>query len=87
MKFSEKLRLLRQSKELTQSEFSMRLNKKAKLLITRDQVAQWETDGNMPSWKTLVAICDYFGVTVDVMVRENITAPFKPYKQKLKMVA
>lgn len=71
--FGYKLRKLRNSKALTQTEVAKKLNLSYKVL------SNYELDRRQPDFETLVKICDYFNVTIDYML--NRTNAHKHYKE------
>ena len=64
--FAEKIKSLRQNKGLTQSQLAKELN------ISSGAIAMWETDKRIPDAHMLVKIADYFGVSVDCLIRDTI---------------
>ena len=65
--FSERLKLLRKSKKLTQTELATILH------LSHGAVAMWETNKRQPDNDTLGAIADFFGVTVDYLLGREET--------------
>ncbi len=66
--FSEQLKKLRESTNLSQSQFSNRLN------VAKQTYCNWENGNAMPSISKLIMIADYFGISVDFLLgRENQT--------------
>ena len=65
MIFSEKLLLLRKNKGLTQEELS------EKLCISRQAIAKWESGQAYPDISNLIAISEYFCVTIDHLVKDE----------------
>ena len=73
-KFDEtRLRVLRESRGLTQTECAHKLGKNHK-----QQVAAWEAGEYVPSTKMLVRIANTFGVVPAFFYVEDETAPSAP---------
>jgi len=60
--FSDKLKLLRSQKGLTQVQLSQELN------ISSGTVAMWETGKRIPDSETLVKLADFFNCSVDYLL-------------------
>jgi len=69
MGFSEKLMDLRRREGISQEQLADRLG------ITRQSVSKWESGVAMPELGKLIALSDFFGVSVDYLVKDGITAP------------
>lgn len=65
--FSERLKLLRKSKKLTQTELANILH------LSHGAVAMWETNKRQPDNDTLGAIADFFDVTIDYLLGREET--------------
>lgn len=65
MIFSEKLKLIRKSKGLTQEELADILD------VSRQAVAKWESGQIYPDIGNLIQISNLFNVTVDYLVRDQ----------------
>lgn len=64
--FSQRLKLLRRKKHLTQAAVAHRIG------VTASMVSSYETDIRLPSYEVMIRIADLFGVTVDYLLgREN----------------
>ena len=73
MTFGEKLRHLRDHKQMLQEELATALNKfQKKATFTRNMIARWETDLDTPRIDRLLALSNYFGKTVDELIRPEI---------------
>lgn len=73
MTFGEKLRYLRDHKQMFQEELAEALNKfQKKVTFTRNMIARWETDLDTPRIDRLLALSNYFGKTVDELIRPEI---------------
>lgn len=68
MSFSENLYFLRKRDKITQEELAERLG------VTRQSVSKWETGEASPETEKLILICDLFGVSLDDIVRTDLTA-------------
>lgn len=64
MNFNEKLIDLRKSKGLSQEELGGELN------VSRQTISKWESGQSYPDFQRLVALSDYFGLTLDQLVRD-----------------
>ena len=60
--FGARLRLLRQSKGLTQKQLAENLN------LTKSVVSAYETDMRLPSYDVLIKISNIFGVSTDYLL-------------------
>ncbi len=67
MSFSENLYYLRKRDKITQEELADRLG------VTRQSVSKWETGEASPETDKLILICDLFGVSLDDIVRTDLT--------------
>lgn len=64
MNFNEKLIELRKSKGLTQDELGDKLG------VSRQTISKWELAQSYPDFQRLVLISDYFGLSLDVLVKD-----------------
>ena len=64
MNFNEKLISLRKSKELSQEELG------AQLKVSRQTISKWESAQSYPDFQRLVLLSDYFGLTLDELVKD-----------------
>ena len=62
MQFSEKLTELRRRRGLSQEQLADFLG------VTRQSVSKWESGSVMPELGKLIAMADFFGVTLDEVV-------------------
>ena len=60
--FGAKIKKLRQDRGITQKYLA------EKLLITIPTLSHWECNYQEPSYKDLVALCKFFGVTADYLL-------------------
>lgn len=65
--FGARLRMLRQSKNLTQKQLADQLR------LTKSVVSAYETDLRLPSYDILIKIAVIFGVTTDYLLGVNHT--------------
>lgn len=63
--YGEKIKDLREKKGETQAQTAFALN------VARQTLSNWETETNAPNFDMLVKIADYFGVSVDTLIRKN----------------
>ena len=64
MNFNEKLINLRKSKGLLQEELG------AELKVSRQTISKWESCQSYPDFQRLVLLSDYFGLTLDELVKD-----------------
>ncbi len=64
MNFNEKLIELRKSKGLSQEEFGQEIG------VSRQTISKWELAQSYPDFQRLVLISDYFGLSLDVLVKD-----------------
>ena len=62
MNFSENLKKLRKSYEISQKAFARELN------VSQSTVASWETGAREPSIDTLLSLAAFFNVSVDYLL-------------------
>lgn len=68
MKFSLKLKELRESRRLTQRDLAQALN------ISKGSIGMWESTERVPNSKRLQQIANYFNISMDELIgREDIT--------------
>lgn len=73
------LRLLREKRKMTQSEVSQKLNLGERVL------SHYENGKREPDYDLLLAIADFYGVSVDYLLRENSdTTEYKNNLEKLE---
>ena len=65
MKFSEKLKQLRNSNNFTQDDLA------EKIFVTRTAVSKWETDNGYPSIQSLKLLAEMFNTTIDELISEE----------------
>ena len=66
MKIGETILKLREEKKMSQEEFAEYFH------VTRQTISNWEKEKSFPDLQTLVKISDLSGVSVDVMLRDNL---------------
>lgn len=64
MQFNEKTISLRKSMGLSQEELG------AELHVSRQTISKWESAQSYPDFQRLVLLSDYFGLTLDELVRD-----------------
>ncbi len=65
MEFSEKLKELRSAKGISQAKLADDIH------ISRSAVAKWENGLGLPNDESLKTLADYFGVTVEELIRNK----------------
>ena len=65
MNFNEKLISLHKSKGLSQEELG------AQLKVSRQTISKWESAQSYPDFQRLVLLSDYFGLTLDELVKDR----------------
>ncbi len=63
MEFKERLKDLRETKELTQAQLAKRLG------VTRATISGYETKGNQPDQERLILLSDELEVSIDYLIR------------------
>lgn len=71
IKLCDKVITLRKEKGLSQEQLADYLG------VSRQSVSKWEADQSTPSLDKIIQIADIFGVSVDYLVRENVTSEEK----------
>lgn len=64
MNFNEKLIGLRKSKGLSQDELGDKLG------VSRQTISKWELAQSYPDFQRLVLLSDYFGLSLDALVKD-----------------
>lgn len=64
MNFNEKLIELRKSKGLSQDELGEKLG------VSRQTISKWELAQSYPDFQRLVLLSDYFGLSLDALVKD-----------------
>ncbi len=64
MNFNEKLIELRKSKGLSQDELGEKLG------VSRQTISKWELAQTYPDFQRLVLLSDYFGLSLDALVKD-----------------
>ena len=64
MKFNEKLLELRKKQGLSQEELGMELQ------VSRQTISKWEAAQSYPDFQRLVMLSDYFGMSLDELVKD-----------------
>ncbi|HBN12277.1 MAG TPA: hypothetical protein DD415_01530 [Clostridiales bacterium] len=68
MNISQNLQYLRKRDKITQEELADRLG------VSRQSVSKWETGEAYPETDKLITLCDLFGVSLDELMRTDLTA-------------
>ena len=66
MKLSDKIIELRKSKGMTQEELASTCN------VSRQSISKWEADMALPELEKLLILSETFGVSVDVLVKDEL---------------
>ena len=82
---SEKLYKLRKNNGLSQEQLAEQLN------VSRQAISKWEQGTAVPESEKLITISNYFGVTVDYLLKEDTADPMNTtaevMEEKHKMMA
>lgn len=62
---SEKLYMLRKKNNLSQEQLAEQLN------VSRQAISKWESGSSIPESEKLIAISNYFGVTLDYLMKDD----------------
>lgn len=73
--FGEKIRLLREEKELNQTELGKAVN------MTQRKISYLERDKYEPSMEDIKALCQYFNISADYLLGFSSNLPY-PRKRK-----
>lgn len=66
LQIGKKLKELRQGESLTQKQLAEKLN------ISRVNYTRYETDKARPDYETLIAIADFYDITIDELLGREI---------------
>ena len=66
MTLGEKLQQLRKRESISQEKFAEMMN------VSRQAVSKWALDQSIPEIETLIAISNYFNVSMDYLLKEQI---------------
>lgn len=69
MTIGDRLTELRKSRGLSQEELA------AQLTLTRQTISKWELGQSSPDVEYVIALCDYFGVTTDYLLKGTEPEP------------
>ena len=75
MNFNEKLISLRKSMGLSQEELG------AEIKVSRQTISKWESGQSCPDFQRLVLLSDYFGLTLDELIRDVDVADVRAKNQ------
>ena len=77
MNFHERLTELRRSNSLTQEELGTQIG------VSRQTVSKWELGQSYPDFQRLVLLSDYFGITLDALVKD---IDVQDIREKIKVI-
>ena len=79
MKFSEKIKLLRNKNNETQQDLANYLN------VTFQSISKWENGQNLPTIDVLLEISKHYNVDLEILINDEIILDDKPnnYKEKI----
>lgn len=80
MSFAENLQYLRKKNKITQEELAEELN------LSRQSISKWETGEAYPETDKLIILCDKFNVTLDELLRGDVTQEVKTEEVKTEEV-
>ena len=66
MTIGQKITELRVQKGITQEELAERLD------VSRQSISKWEIDSALPQVDKILSLCDFFGITADQLLREEV---------------
>lgn len=69
MTLAEKIQTLRKEKGLSQDQLALELG------VSRQSVSKWELGDSMPDIAKILQLADYFQVSTDYLLREEIETP------------
>lgn len=69
--FSDMIKSLRKSNNLTQTELAEALTRIGEDKITRSAIGMWESGQRKPKYEVLETIADYFNVDMDYLLGRN----------------
>lgn len=82
MTFGERMRMLRAEKGLSQSEMAVDFAQRMGQIITKSGISYYEADKRIPEAKTLIALAEYFDVSIDFLMartdQRKETVPASP---------
>ncbi len=69
MTLSEKIYKLRKKSGLSQEQLAEKLN------VSRQAISKWESGVSMPESEKMIALSDFFGVSLDYLMKEDAEEP------------
>ena len=75
MTFGQKLQQVRRARGMSQEDLAGQLS------VTRQTISKWELDQSTPDLPYLAAISEFFGVSTDYLIKEQMTEPASPVEQ------
>lgn len=76
MAFAENLQYIRRKNKITQEQLAEELN------VSRQSVSKWETGEAYPETEKIIILCDKFDVTMDELLRGDITQTVEKVKNE-----
>jgi len=73
MKLSEKIQILRKTKNYSQEELA------EKLSVSRQAISKWELGTTLPETEKLILLSNLFNVSVDVLIKDDLDIDCKNY--------
>ena len=65
MEFGERIKQIRQAKNLTQATVAKALN------VSRQTISSWETGNSYPDIDSLIRLSDYYQLSLDTLIKED----------------
>ena len=78
MKLSEKMYALRRKSGLSQEQLAEKLD------VSRQAISKWESDSSIPESEKLILISRFFNVSVDYLIKDELTEEATPPKAHRK---
>lgn len=79
--FGQKLLVLRRNKKVSQKDLATKLD------ISYSSIARYETDQVLPSADILVKLSDFFGVSIDYLLKDEKDAMIVEDREILKLAS
>ncbi|MDD3139391.1 MAG: helix-turn-helix transcriptional regulator [Lachnospiraceae bacterium] len=76
MHFSDTLKILRESKDVTQQDLAKYLS------VSRTTITGYETRNREPDYDKLMRLASYFGVSVDYLIGNDSSNSYQKYIEK-----
>ena len=78
MYLAQNMKYLREQKKISQNGLAEIFK------VSRSAVCNWESGKREPELSVLIHISDYFGVTLDDLIRKNLQPPIARYSENLR---